>query len=67
MSESREKLIASFEELYSIEKKARDYYQNILKQNISDHEKEVVLAIHADEERHMKIVQDILAIIGRGE
>jgi len=63
MMEGREKLIQSFEELFAIEKKAHDYYEKILQQNISDHEEEVVLAIHNDEERHMKIVKEIIQII----
>ena len=63
MSENREKLISAFEELLSIEKKAHDYYEKLMTEKETDHEKEVIQGIHDDEERHMKIVQDILEII----
>ncbi|MEI8060831.1 MAG: hypothetical protein WCG99_00880 [Candidatus Berkelbacteria bacterium] len=63
MSQSKEKLVQSFEELFSIEKKAHDYYQELLLEKETAHEKEVIQGIHDDEERHMKIVQDILEII----
>ena len=63
MSVNKEQLISSFEELHSIEKKAHDYYAKLLLEKETEHEKEVIQGIHDDEERHMEIVKEILAII----
>lgn len=63
MNVTKEKLISSFEELFLIEKKARDLYAGKLTENLTDYEKNVIQSIHDDEKRHMEIVQEILALI----
>lgn len=60
---SKEKLISSFEELYLIEKKARDLYADKLTESLNDYEKTVIQSIHDDEVRHMEIAQEIIALI----
>jgi len=61
---AHEQLTASFEELFLIEKKAHDYYQNLLDRSLSEHEEKIIQEIHDDEEKHMRIVKEILQIIG---
>ena len=63
MSESKQKLLHAFEELYLIEKKARDLYTGQLLGDLTTHEREVIQSIHDDEERHMEIAKKIIAIV----
>jgi rubrerythrin len=62
MKITNQQLINAFEELYSIEKGAHDYYEKLLLEKETAHEKDVIQGIHDDEERHMKIVKEILTI-----
>ena len=64
MSQSQEKLVQAFEELFSIEQKAHDYYEKLLTENQTEHQKEVISRIHDDEEKHMKIVEEIISLVG---
>jgi len=63
MKITQEQLIKSFEELYLIEKKARDYYGSLLLEGLSGKEQETIQEIHDDEVRHMEIVKSIIEII----
>lgn len=63
MNINKDQLIDSFNELYSIEKKAHDYYEKLLLEKETEHEKAVIQGIHNDEEHHMEIVKEIIAII----
>jgi hypothetical protein len=63
MTQSTEQLVTSFEELYLIEKKAHDLYEQKLTEELTQHERNIIQSIHDDEERHMQIVTDIIKII----
>lgn len=63
MKITEEELEKSFQELYLIEKKARDYYGNLLIGGLSGKEKETIQEIHDDEVKHMEIVKEILEVI----
>lgn len=60
---NKEELIINFQELYAIEKKAHDYYEDLLKSDLNFHEKQVIQEIHDDEERHMDVANNIINII----
>ena len=67
MKTTSKQLIAEFEDLFQIEKRARDFYGNILLQEIPDHDRKVIQGIHYDEEGHMKIVSGLIDLIKSNE
>lgn len=63
MKVDKQQLITSFQELFAIEQKARDYYSDLLKNNLPEKDRLVITGIRDDEIRHMEIVKDIINII----
>lgn len=63
MEISKQKLLDNFNELLSIEQKARDYYNDLLKLKIPAGDRRAITHIRDDEERHIKIAQKIVKII----
>ena len=55
-------LTKSFEELYFIEKQARDIYNGFLETLKDKKEIEVISKIRNDEMRHMNIVKDLIEL-----
>ncbi len=63
MKNKREQLLLSFNELYSIEKRAYEYYQDQLKEDLSINEARVITGIMNDEKCHMDTVKKIINLI----
>ena len=63
MKISNNQLIHSFEELYEIEKTARDYYQGLLGEKLPDNDRDVITRIMHDEIRHMQVAKKIIQLI----
>lgn len=56
-------LIKTFDDLYRVEETAHDYYEELLRMDLSNHALEVIRTIHDDEEKHMLIVKEIIELI----
>lgn len=63
MQASDKQLIKYFRELYNIEKGARDLYNDFLAELRDEKEIVQIRKIRDDEEKHMKIVEQIIEII----
>ena len=64
MNDEKKKLLEIFEELFGIEKTARDYYQMLLDQKqLDNNSTKIIQSIHDDEVKHMSIAKKIIDII----
>jgi rubrerythrin len=63
MKISSSQLVHSFEELYEIEKTARDYYEGLLGEDIPKNDRDVITRIMHDEIRHMQVAKEIIQLI----
>jgi len=66
MDSKKKQLIKYFNNLYSVEKKARDLYDNYLKKLKNPDHIVAINEIRDDKEKHIKIVKDIIKIIEKG-
>lgn len=62
MSNQNDDLKNMCQDLYALEKEARDIYEVFLKDITDEHERDVISHIKSDEEHHMKIAQEMLKI-----
>ena len=63
MDSRKKQLIEYFDELYSIEKGARDLYDDFIKKLKNPEHIIIIKGIRDDEEKHMKIVKEIIKIV----
>lgn len=65
MRQEKEQLMFAFEELKAVELGGKNYYDDIINDpNVTNQEaKRILRAISKDEDRHARIVDEIIAII----
>jgi rubrerythrin len=56
-----------FDDLYDLEKEARDLYHGFLKDLKDKYARKIIRGIMEDEEKHMKIAKNIRAMLLEGE
>lgn len=56
-------IISLFEDLYFLEKQARDLYDSYLKEMTDENDKKIVSSIRDEEIKHMEYASEILRII----
>ncbi|MFA5933473.1 MAG: hypothetical protein WCV81_04320 [Microgenomates group bacterium] len=61
--DNKDILIKMFEDLYGLEKEARDLYDEFLETLDNPEEAEILASIRDDEIRHMEIVQKLKELI----
>lgn len=60
---ARKTLAKMFEDLYWLEKQARDLYDGFLRDLPEESVRAVVTRIRDDEERHMRLVQQLIDLV----
>jgi len=63
MARQNENLDKIFNDLYLIEKQARDFYDDFLKTLKDPGERKIVKSIRDQEKEHMKIAKEILSLV----
>lgn len=63
--EPKKELLKYFEDLYYIEKQAKDMYDDFLREIKNKKDREEIVRIRDDEIKHMKIVEKIKEIIAK--